>query len=80
MKSRRLMPANMAEAGSPGFAPTFRTSADILDFCLDRDATSAVADAGDPQSFDKSIHEARIVAEEKLLSRGLRAVVRLALL
>jgi hypothetical protein len=34
MKSRRLMPANMAEAGFHGFAATFRTSADNLDFSL----------------------------------------------
>jgi hypothetical protein len=40
MKSRRLMPANMAQAGLRGFAPAFRTSADNLDFCLEHQVTS----------------------------------------
>jgi hypothetical protein len=40
MKSRRLMPANMAEAGVARFAAAFRTSADNLDFCLEHEVTS----------------------------------------
>jgi len=38
-----------------------------------------VGDTGYTQSFDESINKAAIIAEEKLLPRGVGAVVRLAL-
>lgn len=38
-----------------------------------------VGDAGYAQSFSKSINEAHVIAEEKLLSGSLNAIVGLAL-
>jgi hypothetical protein len=71
----------MARTRSPRFAPAFRLSADILDFCLGRaprrdrrrwicvsGAKSVVADAGYAQSFDEPIHETRIIEERDLVS------------
>ena len=48
-------------------------------FRFNRNGALGARDTGDTQPFDEAIDEAAIIAEEQLLSRGLEAVVRLAL-